>query len=69
MIFLNLFLLFSEAVVRRCFSKQVLLKISQFALNSPIFWIRLAEKREEEEDKGEEEHRQLQSVMRFTQKQ
>ena len=31
------------------------------APNSPIFWIRLAKKR------VEEEHGQLQSVMRFTQ--
>ena len=36
-----------------------------FAQNLPIFQIRLAEKRE----KREEEHRQMQSVMRFTQKQ
>ena len=33
-----------------------------FAWNSPIFWIRMAEKQEEE-------HRQLQCIMGFTQKQ
>ena len=36
-----------------------------FASNSPIFWIRLAEKREE----GQEKLRQLQSVRRFTETQ
>ena len=36
-----------------------------FAPNSLIFQIRLAEKWEE----GEEEHTQMQSIMRFTQKQ
>ena len=44
-----------------------------FAPNSPMFRIRLPEKREEEEEEEEEEdkgeHRYLQSLMRFTQTQ
>ena len=47
-----------------CISCLVVCKIV-FAPNSPIFWITLVEKHEEEE----EEHRQLQSIMRFTQTQ
>ena len=45
-----------------CYSCSMVCKIF-FAPNSPIFRIRLEEKQEEEE------HRQLQNVMRFTQTQ
>ena len=47
-----------------CISCSMVCKIF-FAPNCQVFWITLAEKR----DEGEEEHRQLQSVMRFTQTQ